>query len=151
MRLWTMVSLAGLLVAGACNRPVTAPGTSLLKMTFSEAQGGAPAALSGAHPTLHVSHVAVASGAADIEVRLGVVEGPKGRYLHDVELVTTQSGGGELSATVPPGASAVNRGTAESVLASLPLLVEWRQEKLGSSSLRQTMIEVVADGTATVH
>jgi hypothetical protein len=151
MRMRRGVSLAGFLVAAACNGPVTAPGTSLLKTTFSEAQGGPPAALSDVHPTLHVSHVTVAGGAADIEVRLDVVEGPKGRYLHDVELVVAASGGGALTATVPPGASPVNRGTVENVLASLPLMVEWRQEKLGSSSLRQTMIEVVADGTATAR
>jgi hypothetical protein len=145
-----MASVAGLLVATACSRP-TAPGTSLLKATFDEAQGGPPAALAGATSTQHLTHLSVAGGAAEVDVRLDVVQGPKGRYLHGVEIVTTQSGGGTLSASVPSGAIPVNRGTAENVLASLRLMVEWRREQIGSSSLRQTMIEIAADGSATAH
>jgi hypothetical protein len=151
MRIRTIVSHAGLLVMFACGRASTAPGTSLLKTTFGETQGGPPAALASTHPTRHVSLVPVAGGAAVVEVRLDVVEGPKGRYLQGVEIVTTQSGGGTLEASVPAGASAINRGTTESVVASLPLMVEWRQEKLCSSSLRQTTIEISADGSATAH
>jgi hypothetical protein len=150
-RMRWVASSAGLLVAASCGSPSTPPGTSLLKTTFGEAQGGPPAAMASAPPTRHVTHLAVAGGAADVEVRLDVIEGPKGRYLHGVEIVATQTGGGTLEATVPSGASAVNRGTADSAVASLPLMVQWRQEKACSTSLRQTMIEVAADGSATAR
>lgn len=136
--------LLALLLCG-CNTPTPA-GTSLLKTTFSEAQGGPPSALSAVAPTRHDSQVSVAGGAADVEVRLDVVEGPTGHYLKSVEFLASRSGGGTLSARVPPGITPVNRGTAENVLVSLPLMVEWRQERPWGSSVRQSTVEIYGDG-----
>lgn len=150
MTIRSMVALAAVLASSSCSStPPTAAGTTLLAATFAHDQGGPPAEMSGAAPTRHVSKVRVAGGAAEVEIRLDVVERPGGKYLHGVEVVAVDSGGGVLTARVPPGMSPVNRGTTEEVLASLVLMVDWRQEKIGSSSLRQSSIEIRGDGTAS--
>jgi hypothetical protein len=152
MRMGTNVLAGGLLtlLLCGCNTPTPA-GTSLLKTTFTETQGGPPAVLAATAPTRHVSQVNVAGGTAEIEVRLDVVEGSTGHYLQGVELVATRSGGGTLSAQVPSGATPVNRGTVENVLASLPLMVEWRQDRPWSNTVRQSTVEIFGDGKVVSH
>lgn len=151
MTIRSMVALAAVLAASSCSgTPPTAAGTTLLTATFAHEQGGPPAELSGVAPTRHVSKVRVGGGVAEVEIRLDVVEGPGGKYLHGVEVAVVDAGGGVMTARVPPGMSPINRGTTEQVLASLTLMVDWRQEKIGSSSLRQSSIEIRGDGTASV-
>ena len=144
---------AALLCLSACNKPntPTAPGTTILKTTFTTAQGGPPAELASVAPTRHLSHLKVAEGAAEIDVRLDIVDAPKGKYLQGLEIVVTASGGGTMTATLPPGLITTNRGTAELPIASTIVMVEWRQSRATSSSLRQNSIEILGDGTATLN
>lgn len=148
----TSIVFALFLLSGAAcgGSPPTPAGTALLAAKFGPDQGGPPLDLASATPTRHVSKVAIARG-AEIEVRLDVVEGPSGKYLHGVEVVVVENGGGTLTASIPAGMNPVNRGTAEQVVASLTLMTEWRQRRMMSSSLAQTSIEIAADGTAKVH
>lgn len=147
-----MVAAAGalLFLSAACNKPslATPAGTTILKTTFTPEQGGPPSALTGTAPTRHVSTIPVADGAAEVEVRLDVLQRPDGKYLHAVEVVATKSGGGTLTAEIPQGMSPVNRGTPEQVLASLTLMTTWNHATPMKTSLRQTSIQIAGDGTA---
>lgn len=145
-----MLLIASLLALSACNRSTPTPvGTTLLVAKFGHDEGGPPDGTTGGTTARHVSKVPVAGGAAEVEVRLDTIEIPGGKYLQGVEVVVTESGGGVLTAQIPQGMMPINRGTPEQVFASMTMRVDWRQEKAMSSSLRQTSIELSADGTAS--
>lgn len=144
------VVLASVAGCGGGTTP-TAPQTTLLMTILEPAQGGLPAgkdAVASA-PTRHVSTHKVGGGVAEVEVRLDVVEAGGGRYLHRVEIVAIDAGGGALAASIPSGVMPVNRGTPDAPVASLRVMVEWRKDSTFSKQLRQTSLDLKADGTVS--
>lgn len=142
------------LAFAACNTPTTSTpaDTSLLVAKFSNEQGGPPAEYAAIASARHVSTVKVAGGAADVEVRLDTIDAPTGgKYIAGVELVAKSSGDGQLTAEVPAGIQPINRGTNETPVASLTLMVTWKKDTRTSASTRQTPIEIAGDGTVTAR
>jgi hypothetical protein len=146
----SLVAFAVLALLAGCNTP-TAAGTVLLTQKLDAAHGNVPAGSPEAAPKRIASKVRVANGAAEVEVRLDVVEIPAGKFLSGVEVAVTDNGGGELSAAMPPGASPINMGTTEAVLAAQQVMVEWHKKSLTGTNMSQTMIEVRGDGTANAR
>lgn len=144
------IAALAVVVLTGCNNP-TPKGTVLLKQKLDHSLGGAPAGSPETAPKQVTSKVRIAADAAEVEVRLDVVEVPQGRFLSAVEVAVTDNGGGEVTAVIPPGASPVNRGTAEAVLASQRVRVEWRKNGFGGSTLRQTDLEVRGDGSVSAE
>ena len=143
-----LIVMTAALALSACNPgPVpTAPGTTLLAATFGASEGGVPA---GAEFTaLRTAAKVPVERGAEVDVILDVAEVKGGgQYFQKVEVSVRGNGGGFLTAELPKGQVPVNRGTVEQPVASMRLMVTWRKENLGSSSLSQTSIELTADGT----
>jgi len=146
-----LIVMAAAFALSACNRgpAPTAPGTTLLVAIFGASEGGPPLGVD-VSPTRTTTKVPVERG-AEVEVRLDVAEVNGGKYLHKVEVAVIGNGGGFLTAELPKGQVPVNRGTEEQPVASMRLMVTWRKENLGSSSLSQTSIDLSADGTVSAQ
>ncbi len=138
----------------ACGSTKATPdGASLLKATFTTAQGGPPAGLS-AKPTSHTHQLAVnPKKAAEVKVVLEVVKDPRtgGQYLHNVEVLVARNGDGAITATLPASAMPTNLGSHDVPIASNIVMIEWRRDRgLLGSQLGQTPLTLKADGTVTL-
>lgn len=142
---------AGLLLAGAvaCTGG-TAPGTPLISVEFTEAQGGPPPTVTGTVSTSQHTVRLNPDGEATVDLSLEVLKTTQGTFLKKAILHAGESAGGLVSASVSQGASPTNVGSHDEFIAMLPMHVLWTKDYYVKMRSGVTLIHLRADETVQI-